>query len=207
MCGPGWGAGRFLSVFRKRRAPVTAPPPPPPADPIGSIDFGLVPWRLQPAVQQAISAHRNWAEVTGSLSAGPLRERLSLLGEQVQAGVLELYATAVRVGEVERVLASLDPPGATEAYKAARRQALDGHPPPELEALEARFGSVQRMMNLVTDADEQLRVIDARLLAAVARGAELAITADPGALAGLGADLDAVVRELGSVRESLVSFR
>ena len=73
-------------------------------------------------------------------------------------------------------------------------------------ALEARFASVQRMLNVVADADEQLRVLDARLLAAVARGAELAVTADTAALASVGSDLEGVVAELGVLRGALTSL-
>lgn len=191
-------------VFRKR-APG---PPPPPADPVGALDLGAVPARLVGAVEQAVDAYRRWQQVTGTVAPGPLADRLQQLGVQVQAGVLELYGTAARVGEVERILQALDPDGATAAYKAARRQASVGQAPPEMEALEARFASVQRMMNLVADAEEQLRGIDARLLAAVARGAEVAITADAdaGGLTRLGADLDGVIGQLGAVRSALASF-
>jgi hypothetical protein len=162
--------------------------------------------RLRDELDGAVGAYRRWQMVTASLEAGPLTERLAVLGGQVQAGVLELYALAVRVGEVEQVLAALDPEQATAAYKAARRRAADGHPPPEMEALEARFMSVQRLANLVADAEEQLRVVDARLLAAVASGAELAVTADPRGLATMGADLEGVLTQLSAAREALATL-
>ncbi|WP_421119327.1 hypothetical protein ACE2AJ_18500 [Aquihabitans daechungensis] len=79
--------------------------------------------------------------------------------------------------------------------------------PRKLEALEARFSSVQRMMNLVADADEQLRVLHARLLASVARCAELALTADASGLTTVGDDLDVVLVELGALRSALVDLR
>jgi hypothetical protein len=162
--------------------------------------------RLRDELDGAVGAYRRWQGVTASLAPGPLAERVAVLGGQVQAGVLEVYALAVRVGEVEQVLQTLDPDEATAAYKAARRRAADGHPPPEIDALESRFASVQRLANLVADAEEQLRVIDARLLAAVATGAELAITADPRGLATMSADLEGVLTQLTAAREALAAL-
>lgn len=189
-------------MFRKR----AAPPPPPPPDPVASLDRALVPPRLLPLVDDAIGAYRRWQQVASSLAAGPLADRLVMLGDQVRDGVLDVHAAAVRVGEVERVLAALDPDEATAAFKAAKRRAAEGVEPPELEALEARFSSVQRMLNLVADADERLRVLDARLMAAVARCAELALTADATGLSSVGDDLDGVLVELGALRSALVDL-
>lgn len=165
-----------------------------------------MPARHVPLVRQAVDGHRQWVRATAGVAPGPLADRLAVLGSQVQAGVLELYGAARRVAEVEQVTRALDPDAAAAAYKAAKRQAAEGHPPPELDALEARFASVQRMLNVVADADEQLRILDARLLAAVARGAELALTADANALASVGADLQSVVAELGVLRGALTSL-
>jgi hypothetical protein len=62
------------------------------------------------------------------------------------------------------------------------------------------------MLNLVADADERLRVLDARLMAAVARCAELALTADATGLSSVGDDLDGVLVELGALRSALVDL-
>jgi hypothetical protein len=184
-----------------------AGPPPPPADPVGSLDLARVPSRLRSLVEDAVAGERRWRRIVGGLQPGPVADRLIELAGRVVAGVLEIYAVAVRVGEVEQVLDALEPTQAAQAFKTAKRRAADGEPVPELEALEARFASVQRMLNVVDDAGEQLRVLEARLMAAVAQGAELAITADPRGLTTMGADLDAVVGELGSLRGALVELR
>jgi hypothetical protein len=173
---------------------------------VGALDRSVVPRRLLGVVDAAIDADRRWHRVVDAVHAGPLADRLDVLGQQVQAGVLELYAVAVRVGEIERIIDALDPADATAAFKAAKRRAADGAPVPELDALEARFSSIQRLLNVVADAEERLPVLDARLLAAVARGAELAVTADPRGLTTMGADLDAVVGELGALRGALVTL-
>jgi hypothetical protein len=120
--------------------------------------------------------------------------------------VLELYGVAVRVGEVEVLLSALDADDATADYKAAKRRVAAGDVVPEHDALAARFASIQRLANVVADAEAQLRVLEARLLAAVAHGAELAVTADPRGLSTMGADLDALVGELGALRGALIGF-
>lgn len=190
-------------MFRKR----TPPPPPPPAlDPVAALDRTVVPPRLLGLVDDAVQAYRRWEQVVARVTAGPLADRLVMLGDQVRDGVVDLHAAAVRVGEVELVLAALDPAGATDAFKGAKRREGEGQVVPELEALEARFTSVQRMMNLVADADQQLRVLDARLLASVARCAELALTADAAGLTSVGDELDGVLVELGALRTALVDL-
>lgn len=188
-------------MFRRR-----AEPPPPVQDPVAALDRAAVPHRLLPLVDEAVASYRRWGDVTARVAAGPLADRLGMLGDQVRDGVLELHAATVRVGEAEHVLAALDPDGATAAFKAAKRRSAEGDDPPELEALEARFASVQRMLNLVADADEQLRVLDARLLASVARGAELALLSDAQGLTAVGDDLDDVLVELGALRSALLDL-
>lgn len=194
-------------MLRRRSNAGPPPPPPPPADPVGSLDLSRVPSRLRSLVEDAVAGERRWRRIVGGLQPGPVADRLGELGGRVVAGVLEIYAVAVRVGEVEQVLDALEPAQAARAFKAAKRRATDGEHVPELEALETRFTSVQRMLNVVDDAGEQLRVLEARLMAAVAQGAELAVTADPRGLTTMGADLDAVVGELGALRGALVDLR
>ncbi|MBK6855332.1 MAG: hypothetical protein IPG97_01880 [Microthrixaceae bacterium] len=176
------------------------------SSPVPELDMSEVPWRFHDEVSRAIDASRRWQAVVAHLADGPLRLRLVELGELVTAGVVEVHSTARRIGEVEAVLSTLDPDGATAAYKAARRQASAGDVPVEMEALSARFASVQRLLNLVADTEERLRVAEARLLAAVARAAEVAVVADADALVGVGRDLDAVTSELGALREAMAAL-
>lgn len=185
-------------MFRRNRRAAQAS-----ENPVDAVDVAAVPARLAAVVEEAVSARRRWIALVNGIQPGPLHDRLAELGSRIDAGVLEVHATAMRIGEVESVLAALDPDEATAAYKAAKRHAAQGAAPPEMDALEARFGSVQRMLNVISDAEGKLRVLDARLDAAVARGAELAITADSGAISALDTDLADVVSELGALRGAL----
>lgn len=166
------------------------------------IDLNLVPPRLRQDVWDTAQARLRWLAVVDAIPSGPLQERLRQLGERIDAGVREMHATAVRVGEVERVLVALDPDQAAAEFKAARRRAEGATAPPELPALESRFRSVQRLLNLVDDTEAKLRVVDARLTAAVAQAAEVAFTADAEVLAGLGTDIEQVVEELDALRHA-----
>jgi hypothetical protein len=83
-------------------------------------------------------------------------------------------------------------------YKRAKRVEGDD----ELEAVLAqRFASVQRLLNALDDTEDRLRLLDARLGAAVAGAAEVALGTAGGD--ALGAEMDGVVAELESLRAAL----
>jgi hypothetical protein len=172
-----------------------------PADPLAHVVASAVPPRFQRAVADAVEARGRFAAVVGGIRPGPTRDRLVVLGEQVDAGVLAVWETVQRAAEVERVAAGLDAADATADYKRAMRD--PGTDPALLAALKERFESVQRLLNAVDDVDEKLRLLDARLGAAVARAAEVAVVASDDAASSLGRELDAVVGELGALRDSL----
>lgn len=183
-------------VFRKK--------PDPPADPVAHVDPGVVPRRFAEAVAEAVGARLRFRHVLDGLRPGPLRDRLGELSPKVDAGVLAVWETVQRAAEVERIAAGLDADGVLADYKRARR---DPSTPPELmAALEERFESVQRLLNVVDDVDQKLRLLDARLGAAVARAAELAVVATDDPSGALGAELDAVVSELGHLRDSMAAL-
>ena len=71
-------------------------------------------------------------------------------------------------------------------------------------ALGQRFVSVQRLLNTLDDTDERLRLLDARLGAAVAQAAEVALDVNGPASAGaLDAELAGVVDDLAALRSAL----
>lgn len=174
-----------------------------PPDPLAHVDAATVAPRWQPAVREAVEARVRWRAVVDGLREGPVRDRLTQLGERVDEGVLAVWETVVRATEMERIAAGLDVERVTDDYKRAKRDPSTD--PALMDALSARFASVQRVLNALDDTDERLRLLDARLGAAVARAAEVALSAGAGG-DDLGAELDAVVGELGALRESLDSF-
>ncbi len=119
---------------------------------------------------------------------GPLKERVLAMTGRVDAGVDAVWRTATNAAALERQVAMLDAERATSDLKKVRR---DGAPPDVVEAMTQRFATMQRMLNAVEEMYERLPAIEARLEAAVARTAELALTA-PSALAEIGALEDAM---------------
>lgn len=89
----------------------------------------------------------------------------------------------------------------TAEYKRAKRA---GDAPDVEVALGQRFVSVQRLLNTLDDTDERLRLLDARLGAAVAQAAEVALDVNGPASAGaLDAELAGVVDDLAALRSAL----
>lgn len=182
-------------MFRRR--------PKEPTDPVAHVDPAAVPARWADAVRDAVDARRRWLDLVAGIRPGPVRDRLAVLGERVDEGVLAVWEAVVRAVEAERITATLEPDRVTEDYKRAKRD--PSADPALVEALSARFESVQRVLNALDDTEERLRLLDARLGAAVARGAEVALAAGRGG-DELGSELDAVVGELGALRDSLDSL-
>lgn len=182
-------------MLRRRRQPKQ--------DPLAAVDPARAPRRFAAAVADSLAARQRYRELVDGLRPGPVRDRLAGLGEQLDAGVLAVWDTVQRADEVERILATLDPERVTDEYKQAKRSGTD----PELVAArEARFGSVQRLLNALDDTDEKLRLLDARLGGVVARAAEVALSAGDGA-DQLDAELSAVVSDLGALRAGLDALR
>lgn len=168
---------------------------------MAAVDPAAVSPRFAPRVADALGARARYADMVAGVREGPTRDSLAAIGERVDAGVLAVWATAQRATEVERTLTSLGPERVAADYKQAKRAASD----PQLEAVLAqRFASVQRLLNTVDETDDRLRLLDARLGAAVAGAAEVALgVAGAASPEALGAELDGVVVELDSLRRAL----
>ena len=173
----------------------------PPDDPLAQIDLTVLSPRFAPAVAAALESRRRFAEVVGGVEDGPTRTTLVDVGARLDAGVAAVWQTARRATAVERTVDALDPSRVADDHKRARRSGTD----PALEAaLAQRFASVQRLLNTLDDTDDRLRLLDARLGAAVAGAAEVALGAGgPDGAATLGAELDSVVTELDTLRTAL----
>jgi len=179
-------------MLRRRNAPQ---------DPLATVDPAAVSPRFGSAVAGALDARHRYAEILAGVRPGPVRDRLVAHGAQLDAGVAAVWEVAQRATQVERTLAALDPERVTDEYKAARRSTAD----PALEAaLAQRFASVQRLLNTLDDTGSRLRLLDARLGAAVAGAAEVALgVAGDAGVDTLGVELEGAVGELAALRTAL----
>lgn len=185
-------------MFRRRKAAPGHPEP----------DVSHVPARYRRFVDDAHDVRRRYQSVTERLEPGPLRDRMAATGERLDAAVAAIVATVFRAAEIAQLVAGLDAERTTTELKRARR---NGDDPALVEALAQRFESTQRLLNALEDTEDRLRVLDARLGAAVARAAEIAVVGGPDAVGGHAAsvdtDLDAVVLELEALRLGLDAVR
>jgi hypothetical protein len=194
--GVAWAARVAFSIPRNARAERIDP-------------FAIKePWRH--FVSDALRSQRQFDEAVGNTQKGPLRDRMAAIGERIEAGVGEAWRiaragqalaearSAIDVSVVMAKLGSVAPPG---------------QPPPDpqtaagrtVEALNAQLQSARRLEALVTDTQDRLRLLDARMSEAVARAIELSVRADGvEELGGLSQDIDDVVNEMEALRAALV---
>ena len=172
------------------------------------------PWRRY--VQAALQSRARFAQAVDRAPAGPLHERLSEIGERVQAGVDECWLIARRgqalvvarrgidVADIDRELGQLR---GTDAGAASGLGADDLAIGRLTESLEAQRAAAARLDQVIDRAQTELRLLDARLGEAVARTLELSAQAstdaDGARVTGLQADVEGVVSEMEALRQAL----
>jgi hypothetical protein len=167
-------------------------------DPVSQIDVTSLTGEWRRSVHEAMTARQRYADVLATVPKGPLRDRIAEIGSVVDTGVLSSWELAQRGSSGEGMLAALDPEGTTARFKDAKRRFPDGGP--EVDALQAQHEAVNKLWDGVDSSREQLKLLDLRLGAAVARVAALAITARrPGDLDPAVDELAGIVDELGSL--------
>jgi hypothetical protein len=114
---------------------------------------------------------------------------------------------ARRADALTDAINNLDAPSAQRDLEAAKREARGARTDAQVEtvkALQAQVDSAERLITVARDAQDKLKLLDARLDEAVARAVELSITADDvGELGGVGGDVEGVVSEMETLRQSL----
>jgi len=176
-------------MFRRRRREAQ-----PTGDP---VDLTQLRPRWRAAVEEAVGARSRFRALVDRAAAGPMAERLAVLATSIDEGVLATYRTAARAQAAEDALIEMNPEVVNDQLKAAKRRGSEA----EIELLAAQHSSVNRLMNSVDDAEEQLRMLDLRLDAAVARAAELILR--PTDTVAVGQEIDALVTELDALRQAM----
>jgi hypothetical protein len=136
-----------------------------------------------------------------------MRDRLAEIGERIDAGVEECWRVARRGDELVDAIGNLDVVGArkdlAEAKAEARESGNDTHHS-TVESLQAQVDAADRMIGVAEDAQDRIRLLNARLDEAVARAVELSIKAeDVGEVGRLGGQVEEVVSQMESLRVSL----
>jgi hypothetical protein len=172
------------------------------------------PWRSY--VERAQASQRRFDAAVRRARAGPLADRLAQIGDRVGTGVEESWEVAQRGHSLAEARRQIDVDAIVGDLKTTRRvldNPASGEPGREFnretyartaEALGAQLASARRLEDVITRADAELRLLDARLAEAVTRAIELSAHAgDANDLGRLGDDVDGVVSEMEALRQAL----
>jgi hypothetical protein len=161
------------------------------------------PWRG--FVRDALDAQRRYRKAVSAANEGPLRVRLVEIGERIDAGVDECWRVARRGDALVDAIGNLDVLGARKDLEEAKRgESRSEVQKSTVEALQAQVDTADRLIDVAQDAQDRIRLLNARLDEAVARAVELSIRAeDVGELGGLGTQVEEVVSEMESLRVAL----
>jgi hypothetical protein len=160
------------------------------------------PWRS--LVRDALVSKKGFDQAVDQALPGPLKDRLALIGVQINNGVNEAWQTA-RAGNtldsaykrlnlyaMERELSQL-PPTDTSTTVANTRAAL-----------LAQQRTARRMADMLTETRDELRLLNAQLGEAVTRCIELSAGAyKPDALDSLEGDVSQVLDSMEALRQAV----
>jgi hypothetical protein len=196
--GLGWGALATVALYRsgapRRRTERIDP-------------FTLQePWRLY--VQAALANRARVNERADSAAPGPLRERLQEIASRVHLAVDESWQVAkrghtlakarqaVRTGVIDQQIERFEKDLAEAPGDQRLAEALAAH--------QAQRTAADRMDEVISSTDAQLRLLDARMGEVVVRAAELsAHLGDAALLDTLSSDVDVLLTEMEALRLAL----
>jgi hypothetical protein len=158
------------------------------------------PWRQY--VQGALSAKARFDRAVAGTRHGPLRDRLSQIGERIDTGLRECWRIASRGDDIDGALQTLDT-AETRRELAALPASGGANVDRTREALEAQLASADRLARVSADARDRLRLLDARLDELVARAVELSVGPADSDLGGLDAEVEGLVLEMESLRQAI----
>lgn len=160
------------------------------------------PWHS--IMRELSDAANRFDHAVDEVDPGPLRDRLAELGSQISYTLTEALRVARAGQELSDARRQIDG-GRLHAELSATRAAPHGaHTAATIAALEAQLATTERMDASIRDLSDRLRLADARLDETVTRAIELSVAQlDAGELAGLGAEVDAVLGEVVALRSAL----
>jgi hypothetical protein len=181
-----WGGWLAVSVYRRPRKERI--------DPFTLQD----PWRTM--VHRAQSTSTRFDDAVRRTRTGPLRDRLTDVGQRVGVAVNEAWAIAKRGHALDKAVQEL---GIGDLRRRLSEVEAGGDPA-ITQSVRNQLASAERIAAVAQDARTRLQRLNAELDEAVARAIELSVSAaDAGALQPLGADLENVVDELEALRTAL----
>lgn len=134
------------------------------------------PWRR--LVQASLASGRKLRETVARTSAGPLRDTLASIAEQLERGIDEAWAIARRGDEIDDAVRRLDPTALRSRLATAEQHAA-ATPGPESEAavasLRRQLDSAERLRRQSEETAASLRLTQTHLDELVARASEVQV--------------------------------
>jgi hypothetical protein len=165
------------------------------------------PWRR--FVKEALDAQKRFNDAVHDAQPGPMRERLSEIADRIDDGLDDCWRIARQGHALAKARRQLD---ADEAVRDLEQITSSSSSPPEpgsaleqtVEALQAQVSAAQRMDATIKEAQDKLRLIDARLDEAAARAIELSVHEGDGSeLTTLSDDVEGLVGDLEALRQGM----
>jgi len=149
-------------------------------------------------VQEALAAQARFRQATAGVAAGPLQDRLTTIGAQLERGVAEAGRVARRGQTLEDVRRQIDTRSILSELQ--RVEAVAQVSPTEDNSLNRTAEALRAQLA----TRDRLGLLDARLDEAVARSLELSVrTDDPDQLGGVNSTVDEVLEEMEALRLAL----
>lgn len=150
------------------------------------------PWRRH--VSAALSAQRRYLEIVRGTRQGPLRDRLTTIGAQVQQAVEQCADVARRGDDLDAALGRIDVASLDRQLAAAADDATRA-------SLGAQLAAAGRIRTTRDDTDGRLRLLVTRMGELTALAAEVGVGV--GEAESLGSGVDDVVTQLEGLRLAL----
>lgn len=171
-------------------------------DPFGVSE----PWRH--AVIDAQQAQRRFRGALATFRPGPLADRISSIGDQIDEAVEECWMVAQQGHVVAKARQQINDREARWELDQALQAGTAEHARSDtrarrIEALESQLATAARMDALITDTSDRLDLLNARLDEAVTRAIELSVSNRTDDADRLGSDVGTIVEEMESLRQAI----
>jgi hypothetical protein len=158
------------------------------------------PWRQ--LVSGALRSQSRYRELMAAAPDGAIRTQLLAVSGRIDDAVEECWVIAQQGNKLDRTASQMRIE-VTKSQLAALPEEGTGDVDERRAALQARVDAHARLVATARDAEERLRLLEARLQEGAARGAELSATGGAAPVAALESEVGSVATELEALRSAL----
>jgi hypothetical protein len=157
------------------------------------------PWRS--SVEDVQGARRRFLDAVGTLEEGPLKERLTSVGERLASAEREAWRVARAGNLLTGGRKRIDTTRITSELQFTQNSPRTAHSDETIAAFQAQLQAAARLDATIADARDRLRLIEARTDEAVTSAVELSVSqADPDDVTALDDSVTGIVSDLEALR-------